>query len=82
MSTNTGYEINERDIDGMVRFLKTTDPEHATPEMAIALLEHFQAKFHMLGHTDPDKLYKMLINLNKESEEYKKLLKKLERQNI
>lgn len=80
MSKNTGmYEINEKDIDGMIRFLKTIDPEHATPEMAIALLEHFQAEFHMLGHTDIDKLYEMLKNLNKDSEEYKKLLKRLER---
>ena len=35
MSQNTGrYEINEKDIDSVIRFLKRTDPENATPEMA------------------------------------------------
>jgi len=34
-----GYEINEKDIKGAINFLKYTDPEHATPEMAIELLE-------------------------------------------
>lgn len=33
------YEINEKDIDSVIRFLKTVDPENATPEMAINILE-------------------------------------------
>lgn len=72
------YEINEKDIEAVIRFLKATDPEHATPEMAIALLEHFQAKYHDLSHTDPEKLAEILNNLKKDSVDYKKLLKKLE----
>lgn len=33
-----GYDINEKDIDGVIRFLKINDPENATPERAIAFL--------------------------------------------
>jgi phosphatidylserine/phosphatidylglycerophosphate/cardiolipin synthase-like enzyme len=34
----SGYEINEKDIDTVVSFLKIHDPENATPEKAIELL--------------------------------------------
>ncbi len=33
------YEINEGDIDSVIRFLKIHNPENATPEKAIALLD-------------------------------------------
>ena len=33
-----GYDINEKDIDGVIRFLKINDPKNATPERAIAFL--------------------------------------------
>jgi len=35
-----GYDINEKDIDGIIRFLKVNDPEHATPEWAIDFLAY------------------------------------------
>lgn len=53
---NKGYEINEKDIDRVLNYLKIHDPEHATPEMAIAFLEFYKAKFHEMAHTDLDKL--------------------------
>ena len=53
---STGYQINEKDIDTVLRYLKIHDPENATPEMAIAFLEFYKAKFHELAHTDLDKL--------------------------
>jgi len=53
---SNGYEINEKDIDAVINYLKIYDPNNATPEMAIAFLEHFQAAFHKLSHTDPEKL--------------------------
>jgi cytochrome oxidase Cu insertion factor (SCO1/SenC/PrrC family) len=62
------YEINEKDIDSMLKFLKLNDPEHATPEMAIAILEHMQAAFHTMSHEDPetlDKIYQDLRAKNK-----------------
>lgn len=33
-----GYDLNEKDIDGVLRFLKYVDPENATPERAINFL--------------------------------------------
>lgn len=58
------YEINEKDIDSTIRYLKTIDPENATLEMAIAFLEELQAKVHLLAHENPElleKIYKELI---------------------
>ena len=48
------YQISEADIDKTIAYLKTIDPEHATPEDAIAYLEYYQAKFHALGHVLSD----------------------------
>lgn len=58
-----GYQINEKDIDSVLKFLKVTDPENATPEMAIALLEHLKAHFHTMAHLEPDTLKKMYDEL-------------------
>ena len=44
------YEINEADIDKVIAYLKTIDPDHSTPEDAIAFLEYYQTVFHELGH--------------------------------
>lgn len=60
------YEITEKDIDTVLEILKREDPENATPEMAIAILENLQATFHTIGHEDPDLLVKMYKNLKKE----------------
>jgi len=59
MANNSRYQINEKDIDSVIRFLKITDPEHATPEMAIELLEYLQVTFHTMRHEDPDMLAKI-----------------------
>ena len=68
MSIKTGgYKINEKDIDGVLAFLKREHPENATPEMAIKILEHFKAKFHEMAHTDPETLEKIFEDLKKES---------------
>lgn len=65
------YEINEKDIDTVLNILKKSDPEHATPEMAISILENMQATFHKLRHIEPEllvQIYDDLINENKEEE--------------
>lgn len=62
------YQINEKDIDTVLSILKRTDPEHATPEMAIDILEHMQASFHTLRHTDPETLIKLFDEVIKEIE--------------
>ena len=50
MSDFKPYQMNEADIDKTIAYLKTIDPEHATPEDAIAYLEYYQTVIHELGH--------------------------------
>lgn len=61
------YELNEKDIDSVIRYLKIHEPENATRERAIALLEDLQAGVHMMAHNNPD----LLEKLQKELEENK-----------
>jgi len=58
-----GYEINEKDIDTVLGILKRNDPENATPEMAIAVLEELQKRVHELSHTDPELLIEIYNDL-------------------
>ncbi len=59
------YEITEKDIDQALSILKRTDPENATPENAIALLEQLQATFHTMNHEDPEQLQSLYDSLMK-----------------
>jgi len=52
------YEINEKDIDSVLCFLKIYDPANATPENAISILEDMDAYFHKLSHENPGLLEK------------------------
>jgi hypothetical protein len=61
------YELNEKDINSVIRYLKIHEPENATRERAIALLEDLQAGVHMMAHNNPD----LLEKLQKELEENK-----------
>ena len=63
---SNGYQINEKDIDSVLNYLKIHDPENATPEMAIALLEYYKTKFHEMAHTDFDKLEEIYEEFKKE----------------
>jgi len=56
------YEISEEDIDKMIRYIKTIDPDNATPEMAIYLLENEYAKEHLLEHKDPKLAYTIYLD--------------------
>lgn len=49
------YEMSEADIDKVIAYLKSIDPNHATPKDAIAFLEYYQTMFHGLGHALTDK---------------------------
>jgi cytochrome oxidase Cu insertion factor (SCO1/SenC/PrrC family) len=64
----TGYQINETDIEGVIRFLEVTDPDNATPEVAIELLEHLKASFHTLAHEDPKKLEEIYEELKRQKQ--------------
>ena len=51
------YELNEKDIDSAIRWLKLNDPKNATPEGAFRLLEQMQEMAHSAGHVlDEDAL--------------------------
>ena len=60
MSDFKPYEMNEADIDKTIAYLKTIDPEHATPKDAIAYLEYYQTVIHELGHQLSDDELKQL----------------------
>jgi archaellum biogenesis ATPase FlaH len=47
-----GYDINEKDIDGVIRFLKINDPKNATPERAIAFLASTKLNFRKNNEKD------------------------------
>ncbi len=47
-----GYDINEKDIDGVIRFLKINDPKNATPERAIAFLASTKLNFRKNTEND------------------------------
>lgn len=56
------YEMTEADIDKVIAYLKTVDPDHATPEDAIAFLEYYQTVFHELGHVLTDEEMQKIYN--------------------
>lgn len=67
MSKQSGrYKINEKDINTVINILQRIDPENATPEMAISILEHFQAKFHTMAHESPEKLVQLFNELKEQ----------------
>lgn len=47
------YEINEKDIESAIRWLKINDPENANREKAIALLQDLKTGFHVMAHNNP-----------------------------
>jgi hypothetical protein len=66
MDMSNGYEITEKDINTVLGILKRSDPENATPEMAIAILEELQKRVHVLSHTDPELLIEIYNKLKKD----------------
>ena len=66
MTKPNEYQLNEKDIESVIRYLKTIDPENATPEMAIAILEHLKTTYHTMNHEDPETLKKIFEELKKE----------------
>lgn len=57
------YELNHKDIESAIRYIKLTDPENATPEKAIALLEDLHAGFHQMAHDNPELLEQLQRDL-------------------
>jgi len=59
------YKITEQDIESVIRYLKIYDPENATPEKAISMLEDLQTGIHMLAHNNPELLEKLYKEVKK-----------------
>jgi len=59
------YEINEKDIDRIIAYIKLIDPKNATPEIAIAILEDEYAKYHVLDHNEPEILDALFYDVKK-----------------
>jgi len=51
-----GYTITEKDIEGMLRYLRAFHPDNANREFASELLAYMQATYHRLALSDPDTL--------------------------
>jgi hypothetical protein len=64
MSEDKRYVMSEQDIEVALRYLKYNEPEKATREGAIALLEELQAGLHGMAHHDPEKLLKLKKELD------------------
>lgn len=69
--TTKGYELNEKDIDSVINWLKINRPEYAYPEFAIDMLEELYASVHTMSHEEPEKLDNFNTALNKTIERRK-----------
>lgn len=52
-------EFEEKDIEGVIRWLKINDPENATRDDAIAMLQDLRAGFHQMSHNNTELLMKL-----------------------
>lgn len=52
-------EFEEKDIEGVIRWLKVNDPKNANRETAVGLLQDLKSGFHNMAHNKP-KLLKQL----------------------
>ena len=56
------YKITEDDILAMIKHLRHTAPEHATPEKAIFLLEQQHLHYKALEELYPDMIEEILAD--------------------
>jgi hypothetical protein len=54
------YDINDKDIDGMLNYLRIFQPEDATREFATEFLKYWKLTYRKTGRIDPDELPKQL----------------------
>lgn len=55
----SGYEINEKDVQGMLKYLEVFHPENANHEFAEEMLRYLKAASRRLAASDPDALDKL-----------------------
>lgn len=56
MKYMSDYKINEKDIEGIVNYLRIFHPENANREFAIEFLKYWKAIYRRVGAIDPDSL--------------------------
>lgn len=54
------YEINDKDIDGMLNYLRVFEPENATREYATEFLKYLKLGYRRTGRFNPDELPELL----------------------
>lgn len=54
------YEVTKEDVATMLRYLRLTAPEHATPEKAIYLLGHYNIHYKKLEELYPEVIEEIL----------------------
>lgn len=59
------YEITDKDIESALLYLKYHDPENATPEKAISMLEDLRQGYHEKAHNSPESLIELQKELDK-----------------
>lgn len=61
-----GYDLNEKDIDGVIRYMELHDPEHVSPERAVRFLVEWKKTLRKRDLNSPletvlDEFYKEFI---------------------
>lgn len=59
------YDINDKDIDGMLNYLRIFEPENATREYAVEFLKFLKLGYRRTGRFDPDELPELLKDFKK-----------------
>jgi hypothetical protein len=63
------YEINDKDIDGMLNYLRIFEPENATREYAAEFLKYLKLGARRTGRFNPDELPELLKAFKKSRSE-------------
>ena len=66
-----GYDLNEKDIDAVLRYMQLNDPEHASPERAVRFLVTWKKSLrerdvNSLLESNLDEFYKEFIKTDSE----------------
>lgn len=59
------YDINDKDTEGVLNYLRIFEPENATREYATEFLKYMKLSARRAGSTNPDELDKQLAAFKK-----------------
>lgn len=54
------YKINEKDINGMLNYLRIFQPDDATDEFAVEFLKYLKITYRKTGQADSNELHRQL----------------------